>query len=657
MGRAINTLIANDTLHQGPNDFASPTPSLSTHSIHSSCSLDGSSKAGPCPTLPVRSESQRECRPSDNQTDANSEPKNESEPVVEGSSSLSAHSSLAIDFLHKVAGADRQRGYTFETRELLDSLHNIVDAMKTLRQSPESLFTLALPSAPVGHEDCTMPPIQAAVAVIRKAQEQHHITLVFLGELLRFRSLSDLCLKVYFSQDYSIAEFIIVNIALYNLFHDIDIRSADQQQSGSSDEGRLMCQRNLETALSGLPLQLRPTYDMTLALALGAIYAVDVSKPSLAWVFVSAAYQASYTLGCHTRAQGADERGDAPNPHGLLFWIIYFLEKTLCLRLGRCSAIPDYEITVPLPGTTPAMNYCRNAVRLASLAGKIYEKLYSAHSLALSDELRRQRTVELSGELHSIQEQSRSTLRTWLKSGVDEYQHELIGFMSTSDEVLWLSILTLIHRAVPALPGSRTSLTDECIASARAALASHQSSIPTIGTGGPALLSSYINWTILFSPFIPFIVLFCYVLETGDLEDLDRMQTFVDSIESACHHSNAISKHHRLFQVFHNVALRYTELKTASTPSQDGQTEVRTEMDAYLHALGFYPHAGSNVTADNQNLTESSSMMSPTMLHLSMPTDALDVTKGAELPSHLANWYSVSQQMIELLDSDQLPPL
>ena len=117
--------------------------------------------------------------------------------------------------------------------------------------------------------------------------EQHHITLVFLGELLRFRSLSDLCLKVYFSQDYSIAEFIIVNIALYSkylkfcsghgtelnlcadLFHDIDIRSADQQQSGSSDECRLMCQRNLETALSGLPLQLRPTYDMTLALALG----------------------------------------------------------------------------------------------------------------------------------------------------------------------------------------------------------------------------------------------------------------------------------------------------------------------------------------------------------------------------------------------------
>lgn len=160
---------------------------------------------------------------------------------------------------------------------------------------------------------------------------------------------------------------------------------------------------------------------------------------------------------------------------------------------------------------------------------------------------------------------------------------------------------------------------------------------------------------ILFSPFIPFIVLFCHVLETGDMEDLDRMRTFVDSIESARHQPNVIAKHYRLFQVFHDVALRYTELKTASPPSQDGQAETRTEMDAYLSALGFQPHAAPGSVAGNQSTIDSSSTWSPTMLTMQMRTNASEVNKEAESPSQIAHWYSVSQQMMGLLDSDQLP--
>lgn len=136
------------------------------------------------------------------------------------------------------------------------------------------------------------------------------------------------------------------------------------------------------------------------------IYAVDISKPALAWVYVTAAQQASYLLGFHTRLEGADGSG-APNKMGLLFWAIYFLEKTLCLRLGRCSTILDIEITVPLPGGSPtsndpSMGYFHQLVRLASLAGRTYERLYSAHALAQPNEARQQRVVELSQELQDI---------------------------------------------------------------------------------------------------------------------------------------------------------------------------------------------------------------------------------------------------------------
>lgn len=133
------------------------------------------------------------------------------------------------------------------------------------------------------------------------------------------------------------------------------------------------------------------------------------------------------------------------------------------------------------------------------------------------------------------------------------------------------------------------------------------------------------------------------------------MQTFLYSIEPACQLSKAIFNHHRLFQVFHNVALRYTELKLFSTPTHDGQDDFGTEMDAYLSVLGFQPHAGPNMVADDPNISDGRSRVPPTMLSSQMQTDASDGDRGAELPSQLANWYSVSQQMMGLLDSDQLP--
>ena len=141
---------------------------------------------------------------------------------------------------------------------------------------------------------------------------------------------------------------------------------------------------------------------------------MDVSKPALAWVYITAAQQAGYALGFHTRSEGADASG-IPNKMGLLFWAVYYLEKTLCLRLGRCSTILDIEITVPLPGGSNVpddslMGYLQQLVRFASLAGRTYEKLYVAHALSQPDEQRRQRVMELSRELQDIRRKACNAL-------------------------------------------------------------------------------------------------------------------------------------------------------------------------------------------------------------------------------------------------------
>lgn len=134
---------------------------------------------------------------------------------------------------------------------------------------------------------------------------------------------------------------------------------------------------------------------------------MEISKPALAWVYASAAQQTSYSLGFHTRSIGADDGCNVPNQMGLLFWTIYYLEKTLCLRLGRGSSILDIEITVPMPASSdPAMSYCRQQVRFASLAGRTYERLYSPNALSQPDETRTQRVSELSRELSDIRSET-----------------------------------------------------------------------------------------------------------------------------------------------------------------------------------------------------------------------------------------------------------
>lgn len=151
---------------------------------------------------------------------------------------------------------------------------------------------------------------------------------------------------------------------------------------------------------------------------------------------------------------------------------------------------------------------------------------------------------------------------------------------------------------------------------------------------------------------MPFLVLFCNAIEHEDVNDLDAMQGFVDSIESASHCSVPIAKHHRLFHVFHNVARRYLQMKAASTPSQQGHAELRKQMDQCLSALGLQPHDCM------QNGFEDGSMLSPSIMPMQqIQGNDTEMGRGVEQPVQIMNWYALSQQMIESFDNDDQLPL
>ncbi|KAL2796015.1 hypothetical protein BJX66DRAFT_336287 [Aspergillus keveii] len=581
--------------------------------------------------------------------------------LSKGQSSLSAHSSFAVDFLHNAVGSEEGKGAENEFRALLDTISPIVDAFTSQPIQTMPLFPFARPEPSTGVPGSVLPPIETAVALLRLPEGEENFDLQWTSQFLTYflpsRNLSDLCLKIYFSQTYSNAEFIILNIALYFLGGCIQLDCQSRDQCMDKDYRTLMstCQSNLETALSQLSLYTEPSYEMTLALTLGAMYAIDSPRNLLASVLVRAASHAARTLEYHTRSVGTDALGEL-NSIGLLFWIIYFLEKMLSLRNGRSSSIVDAEITFPLPRPGPSndpnmMGCARNSIKIAGLAGRIYAELYCAESLSLPAAIRTQRATSLSQELDEASCEARAVNELWAKSTSCSDAQTAIKSMLMSDEVLRLSMSTLIHRAMPVSGHASSTFTDECILSARAALRSHQAFIQEFGLADSVVLTTHIVWSILFVPFVPFIVLFCHSIETGDVDDLSSMQAFVASIESACPHSPAIAKHHRLFQVFCTVATRYCELKARPVSLQPEQMELRMQLDAQLSTFGFIPqpHPSLPIGLGDVNAGVPHGELNPGESSSGLQENDL-VGDGF----NLGDWFSFSQNMVALLDNHNM---
>jgi hypothetical protein len=94
---------------------------------------------------------------------------------------------------------------------------------------------------------------------------------------------------------------------------------------------------------------------------------------------------------------------------------------------------------------------------------------------------------------------------------------------------------------------------------------------------------------------VPFIVLFCQVIETRDRHDLARLHGFVSSlqlekvvvVDSGV--SEAVDKLRRLFQVLYSVATQYVgnSQTTNSAHGHQQQPKNSMEIDTCLAALGF----------------------------------------------------------------------
>lgn len=489
--------------------------------------------------------------------------------AFEGNSSLTAHTVFASEFLEHAVERTSLRDLNPSMAAALTSLKQIVGLSQKQQasggggaqarrgssgqsssgagggggggggsSSNDVRFAHQRPLPRGGFRELPMPPVQAVIPVLREVKETPPgtFTLISVCCFMAVENFAEACRRVYFAlEDFSHANFIIVNMGLYYLFQEKAVVAGGLGDSAGRDRYTgyyRLCRDNLETGLANLRFFLGASMENIEALLLGASYAIEVSRPSLAWQLNTTAAQLCQDLGYHRVSGGtveANRTGAATgtvhdngsssvlsDKKAILFWFSYMLDRGLALRLGRAPTIQDFDVTLPrVIGQVNAPDMWKEVLRLwiahADIQGQIYERLYSPSSLGHPVGQRVETARRLASRLKVIAEQAlliRTSEMGKLKAGAaggaegggggswaDARKATVMEMVMKSDQVSFLSSLTLVYRAIPAGVGGHgfSTFTPECIETARLAMQTHEECMKLMGSN-LWVAASYIHW-------------------------------------------------------------------------------------------------------------------------------------------------------------------
>ncbi|KGY15124.1 hypothetical protein PABG_11903 [Paracoccidioides brasiliensis Pb03] len=599
----------------------------------------------------------------------------------EGEPSMSAHSAHASELFENAVVKSPLAEHNPQMMDALSALKDIVERTKL----SSSIHTLRfagqkLQPTKVDLSKLEMPPVEAVLALLRKAKVESHPFFLLNLPFLHLSTITQLCKDLYFCPDEtSTANFAIVNCILGYMF----------------DE-------NIQ------------------ALALGAFHATEASKPSLCWTFVSAAARMCQSLGYHHSVSGAGVSEEEQYRRRALFWFIYVLDKDLTLLLGRSSTLQDYDISLAYPGppSDPKLRswyqMFEGWVTYSTIAAQIYEKLYSALALSESSAMRTERACSLAMDV----ERWRAThISVQSDPAIPAHHACFFKYAVAMFDLSYYYLLTIIYRAKPPPqqvlaprtttttsttrgPANQsqstprfagTGLDPACVNAARNALRIHQQFIIDFRNDSEFLWKGYIVWSLLHCPFTPYLVIFTHTIATADLADLKLLEEVSASLESARHISEAAERLFKLCAVFYQVALLYVDVRMrewaqrggagagagananavanavavtnsgvgigavvgeggggghgmVGDPQQMEQQWGAGEVDSYLWELGFGVPAGRMLSMGSSNDLG--------IVAGSGGGDNDDGSVQAASSSLLQDWYRGNQYMMGLLESD-----
>lgn len=341
-----------------------------------------------------------------------------------GDTALHSQANFASEFLEHAVERTSLTDVNPKMSEALSTLRQLVKLGNQRSISHGPRFPLQRPVPPGGVTKLSMPSQVIVTALLKEQKRKPHtspkhvcvslsLNTDLTGEgtplglynvicaIADIQDFPSIVRDVYFAtEEYSDATFIIANAGLYMLFLEVISFGSTVASRAEFEACLQLCRANLETCLLHLPLFMTTKPENLQALYLGvsvimsrssynsadtstqALYAIDVCRPSVAWHLVSVAAQLCQTGGYHRVECLATDHPQLARKKTMIFWQIYTLDKSLSLRLGRASAISDYDISIPrvynFHGLLPigaSADYTGLWLKIAEIQGRVYEQL------------------------------------------------------------------------------------------------------------------------------------------------------------------------------------------------------------------------------------------------------------------------------------------
>ncbi|KAL2875192.1 hypothetical protein SGCOL_009625 [Colletotrichum sp. CLE4] len=303
-----------------------------------------------------------------------------------------------------------------------------------------------------------------------------------------------------------------------------------------------------------------PTFEHTLILSMACLKAQQDGNLPLQWGLMSAAARHVLALGYHRRGKLAALPTQEARRARRLFWHVYFADRGLTLTQGKAPVIQDIDVDVEpfeiiqTPERKPWDTSFSAFIEFGRIQCKIYEKLYSPAASRSTDEERRAVAAHLAKRLSTWYESWRSVDYTLA------YRIELFQFTFDALEVVYYSILTLIHRGASS-SNAASAITEECFEAARKGLTAHATAYPRSASGGYASLFTYAVWTQLYSSYTPYIITFLHCIRNSDAQDLNLLRSSLEISERLSGLVESCKKQYELCRALYRIAEAYIKAK------------------------------------------------------------------------------------------------
>ncbi|KAK4934577.1 hypothetical protein LTR10_024197 [Elasticomyces elasticus] len=507
-----------------------------------------------------------------------------------GDSSFVAHSKDVTQAFEK----------TLNTSPISSSIRDVSAAVATLRNFlNENSGTVAEGSMPVNKPlreavhypelaNLTLPPMPAVLRLLRHCKVHRH-RFFFETPTIDVQYLTELCQKIYFPTDeYTIATFITVHVSLNYLFRQLP-KAVAQELGFTTTELRALaatCSKNAETAMLSLRMYMEANYENIEALLFASMMALELSRPSLSWTLISSAARMVQDAGYH-RLPSYTTAPECTKKR-VVFWIVYALDHSMALNLGRSPNLHDCDITVDRPRVPEELENSYGQVYMswmdfAELQGQIYEQLYCPRAQRQTTEVRANLARALAFKV--------TDMKTRFNIDPGSIPSPEFGEESMlSMQIVFESTLTLVYRTIPPepLPSGRQhhplKFCNEAIESARQALTMHKYAWNALKDRETDEWHSFLQWTVLWCPFIPYTVLFGNVIADRNSDDLGLLGNVVSFMEAVANMGPGIGKLYRACRIFYQIASIYL-----SQPGSDVAASVSQGLGSSSYASTRHP--------------------------------------------------------------------